>query len=79
MPDSTTTRRDLMGLLALGGAGLAASRSAHAAGDDGPCPEILGKRFRVIGPNSAVTMDYNPNRVNIYHDDEYLITKITYG
>lgn len=79
MPDSRTTRRDLMGLLALGGAGLAASRSVQAGGDEGPCPELLDRPFRVIGPDSAVTMDYNPDRVNIYHDDENLITKITFG
>jgi hypothetical protein len=79
MPDSTTTRRDLMGLLALGGAGLAAIRPAQADSDEGPCPELLDRPFRVIGPNSAVTMDYNPDRVNIYHDDENVITKITFG
>lgn len=79
MPDTTTTRRDLMGLLALGGAGFAVSRPGHASGGENPCPELLDRPFRVIGPDSAVTMDYNPDRVNIYHDDENLITKITFG
>ncbi len=79
MPDLTTTRRDLMALLALSGAGLAVTRSAQAGGDEGPCPELLGRPFRVIGPDSAVTMDYNPDRVNIYHDDNYVITQISFG
>lgn len=79
MPQSTTTRRDLMALLALGGVGLGISRSARAGGDEDPCPELLGRPLRVIGPNSAVTMDYNPDRVNIYHDDDYVITQISFG
>jgi hypothetical protein len=79
MSQPQSDRRNLMKLL-VGAGGLAAvAQSASAGGDEGPCPELLGHPVRVIGPDSAVTMDYNPNRVNIYHDENYIITQIAFG
>ena len=34
---------------------------------------------RVIGPNDAVTMDYNPERLNIYTDEDGVITEVKCG
>ena len=31
---------------------------------------------RIIGPDMAVTMDWNPDRLNIEHDDAEIITRI---
>ncbi|MBT7614250.1 MAG: hypothetical protein HN577_13665, partial [Rhodospirillaceae bacterium] len=50
-----------------------------AGGDEGPCSELIGHKVRVLGPNSPMTMDYNPDRVNIFHDDDYVITDISFG
>ena len=44
-----------------------------------PCPELVGHLARFIGPDDAVTMDYNPDRVNIFHDGSFVITQITWG
>lgn len=37
------------------------------------------KLYRVIPPNSAVTLDYNPERLNVYTDDDGFITKARCG
>jgi hypothetical protein len=34
---------------------------------------------RIIGPDSAVTMDFLPNRLNIRHGEDGIITDITCG
>jgi len=34
---------------------------------------------RVLAPNSVVTMDFNPMRLNVYTDDEGLITDARCG
>lgn len=34
---------------------------------------------RVIGPNDAVTMDYNPERLNIYTDEDGVVTEVKCG
>lgn len=35
--------------------------------------------MRVVGPDTAVTMDYNPERINIAVDDRGYITAVTCG
>ena len=37
------------------------------------------KLYRVIPPNAAVTMDYNPERLNVYTDDAGIIIKAKCG
>ncbi|TVQ00172.1 MAG: hypothetical protein EA338_05830 [Roseinatronobacter sp.] len=34
---------------------------------------------RIIGPDTAVTMDFRPERLNVEHDDERVITRIYCG
>jgi hypothetical protein len=63
--------------LALGG--VAACSGAAVGEDAGPCPQLVGHKARFIGPHDVVTMDYDPERANIYHDDELRITRITWG
>lgn len=40
---------------------------------------IAYKVYRVIKPNSMVTMDYNPERLNVYTDDYGIIIKARCG
>jgi len=76
---ATSSRRDaLLALLAAGGT-LPLAACANAGGDEGPCADVVGHPVRLIGPDSAVTMDYNPERVNIHHDGDFVITQITFG
>jgi hypothetical protein len=37
------------------------------------------KNVRLIGPNTAVTKDNRPERMNIYLDEEAIITDISCG
>lgn len=37
------------------------------------------KPHRIIPPNSAVTMDFNPDRLNVYTDDQGVITEARCG
>lgn len=34
---------------------------------------------RIIGPNDAVTMDFNPERLNIYTDEDGVVTEVKCG
>jgi len=34
---------------------------------------------RLFAPDSAGTMDYQPNRLNIYVDEHYIIKKVSWG
>lgn len=34
---------------------------------------------RVLGPDSIMTMDHRPDRMNVYHNDEGVIEKIICG
>lgn len=77
MADNELSRR--LALAALMLAPTAVAGCAVAQDDDAVCPELVGKIARFIGPNDAVTMDYNPERVNIYHDEDFRITRIDYG
>ena len=77
MDSLATSRRMALAALALGGV---AACSGAALGDDAPtCPELVGHKARFIGPDDAVTMDYDPGRVNIHHDKDFIITKIAWG
>ena len=77
MKDSDISRRLTLAALML--APVAVAGCASAEEDAALCPDLLGKVARFIGPNEAVTMDYNPDRVNIYHDEAFRITRIDYG
>ncbi len=77
MNDQELSRR--LALAALLGAPVAMAGCAQAQESEEPCPDLVGHVARFIGPNDAVTMDYNPERVNIYHDEEYRIVRITWG
>lgn len=39
----------------------------------------VGKRIRIISPGDQVTMDFVPERLNIYVNDENIITEIKCG
>ena len=39
----------------------------------------LQQPYRIIGPDMAVTMDWNPERLNIEHDASETITRISCG
>lgn len=71
------TRRLALAALMLTPAAIAGC--AQAQDDADLCPDLVGRVARFIGPNDAVTMDYNPERVNIHHDEEFRITRIDYG
>lgn len=34
---------------------------------------------RILAPGSAMTMDHNPGRLNVYHDSQRRITQVTCG
>ncbi|WP_168193223.1 I78 family peptidase inhibitor [Rhodophyticola sp. CCM32] len=40
---------------------------------------IFRAPMRVIGPNDAVTMDYNPQRLNVIYGDDDIITRVECG
>lgn len=77
MESNATSRRKALAALAAGG--VAVCTNAALADDAGPCPAVVGHRARFIGPGDVVTMDYDPDRVNIFHDKNHIITKITWG
>lgn len=77
MTDHDPSRRLALAALMVAPAAIAGCAQAQ---DDGElCPDLVGHVARFIGPNDAVTMDYNPERVNIYHDEEFRITHIAWG
>lgn len=39
----------------------------------------LPQPYRIIAPDMAVTMDWNPARLNIEHDEANVITRIACG
>ncbi|ATX66365.1 I78 family peptidase inhibitor [Roseinatronobacter bogoriensis] len=41
--------------------------------------ESLPQPNRIIGPGMAVTMDWNPTRLNVEHDEDRIITRIYCG
>lgn len=77
MPPIDPSRR--LALTALLAAPIAVAGCARAGDEEAVCPELVGKVARFIGPGDAVTMDYNPERVNIHHDEDFRIVRIDYG
>jgi ribulose-5-phosphate 4-epimerase/fuculose-1-phosphate aldolase len=41
--------------------------------------EATGKPFRVIKPDSMVTMDHNPDRINVVIDDNEIVLEVKCG
>ena len=37
------------------------------------------KVYRILGPNSAATMDFNPQRINVLTDDDGVVKEVTCG
>lgn len=38
-----------------------------------------GRVYRILPPNSVMTMDHNPERINVEHDDNKLVTRVWCG
>ncbi len=38
-----------------------------------------GKIYRVLAPDSMMTMDHNPDRINVVHDKDMIVTKVWCG
>ena len=38
-----------------------------------------GKIYRILPPHSMMTMDHNPQRINVHTDDDGIIVKVTCG
>lgn len=64
---------------ALAGCARAQNQEADEGADEEPCQDLIGHPARFLGPNDPMTMDYNPERVNIFHDGKFVITRITWG
>ena len=77
MKDSDVSRR--LSLAALMLAPVAVAGCARAQEEGEFCPELVGHVARFLGPNDVATMDYNPDRVNIHHDEDFRITRIAWG
>jgi len=75
-PPDLSRRLSLAALLL---APVAVAGCARAQEESDVCPELVGRVARFIGPNDAMTMDYNPERVNIHHDEDYRIVAIDFG
>lgn len=41
--------------------------------------EKTGRIYRILKPDSMMTMDHNPERVNVVHDDDMVVTKVWCG
>lgn len=77
-------RRSLLALAALPLAATAAHASslieeALPAAAPITSESMVGKRLRVLGPNSAMTMDYSEDRVNIETDEQQKIVRVFVG
>ena len=77
MKDADLSRRLTLAALML--APVAVAGCARAQDDEAACPELVGHVARFLCPNDVATMDYNPERVNIYHDDDFRIVRIAWG
>lgn len=38
-----------------------------------------GRVYRILPPNSMMTMDHNPDRINVEHDDAKTVTRVWCG
>jgi len=39
----------------------------------------MGRPYRILPPNSMMTMDYIPNRINVYIDSQRMVIKVRCG
>lgn len=70
-PTETTPRADACGASDL--TYMVGKRAAEIDVSD------TAETVRVIAPDSAVTMDHRPDRLNVHVDDDGVITKLTCG
>ena len=77
MEDSDVTRRLILAALMVPAAGAGCARAQEEKAE--ACPEPVGHVARLLGLNAVATMDFNPDRVNIHHDEDFRITRIDYG
>lgn len=50
-----------------------------SAGDAEAAAKDSGRPYRVLKPDSMMTMDHNPERINIVHDDDGKVTRVWCG
>ncbi len=41
--------------------------------------KAVGRPYRILGPNAAATMDFNPERINVIVDDKNVVTVVRCG
>ncbi len=41
--------------------------------------KAVGRPYRILGPNAAATMDFNPERINVMVDDKNIVTVVRCG
>lgn len=41
--------------------------------------KATGRPYRMLSPNSAMTMDYRADRINVEFDDKQVVTKVSCG
>lgn len=41
--------------------------------------KAAGRPYRILGPNAAATMDFNPERINVIVDDNNVVTVVRCG
>lgn len=41
--------------------------------------KAAGRPYRILGPNAAATMDFNPERINVIVDDKNIVTVVRCG
>lgn len=46
--------------------------------DEGAVKET-GRPFRILKPDSMMTMDHNPDRINVVHDEDMTVTRVWCG
>jgi hypothetical protein len=48
-------------------------------GSNGVLESSLPKGTRVLPPNSQMTMDYRPDRLNLMTDEDYIVKSVSFG
>ncbi len=41
--------------------------------------KATGRKYRILKPGSMMTMDHNPQRINVEHDDNGIVTRVWCG
>lgn len=41
--------------------------------------KATGRRYRILKPGAMMTMDHNPQRINVEHDDKMIATRVWCG